>query len=125
MLFIKPEAIVFETHEDIIDYVTLGLPPTAKSFDCIMEALHTSYKDDVCIDNGSRNGQRDIIIKQNIIPDMIDDDVYEEILTRTYHNRLVNTAIGAGLIVVAGMAGYFIGKSAGREDAKYFYESNR
>lgn len=125
MLFIKPEAVVFEKQEDVIDYITLGLPPSGRNFESIMEALHTSYRDDVCIDKGARDGQNDLIIKQNIIPDEIDLDVYEQILKRTYQNRLVNTAFGAGLIVVAGVAGFFIGKSIGREDARYFYENNR
>lgn len=122
MLFIKPDAIVFEKHEDILDYVTLGVPPTRRNFDALMEAIHTTY-DDVCIDDGSKDGEQDLILKKNIIPDEIDPDVYEEILRTTYHNRIINT-VGVSICgILLTVGAYFIGKSDGREEAKHYYGS--
>lgn len=39
MLTVKPEEVKFESTNDVIDYVTLGLPPTKKNYKKLRNAI--------------------------------------------------------------------------------------
>lgn len=121
MLLIKPEVIQFEKPNDVIDYVTRGFPPSRAKFEGVMTALKTTY-DDVCVDGASTNG-KSIVIKKNIIPEEIDIDVYEDILRRTYNNRITNTATAAVLVAITFGVGFLIGKSSAKDDKDMYMEN--
>ena len=89
MILVNPKEVKFESSTDMIDYVSKGLPPTKKNFD----ALVTMINDDDLYIEGST-----FMNKQQFIDG----------LTRVYENncRKRNAIlIGAGVVVVAGVAG--------------------
>lgn len=104
IMMIDPKLVKFESTNDIVDYVTKGLPPTNKQFNELMEAV----KNPVCYDDDvPLPGQRVIICQEDVIDWYNNDTVNAEIieiLNRIHHNRIVarNIAIGVGVAVAVG-----------------------
>lgn len=108
-MIIKPENIVFETTEDVVDYISKGLPPSKKNFNKVMDAWNSSY-DEYSEDDKPIAGI-DVIIpvdaKMNI-----DTDTFNEVCRRVYHDRIRNRNIALGIAgaVALGMLGFGVSK---------------
>jgi len=89
----NPENIKFESTEDVIDYVTKGLPPTRKNYEKIVEKI--IYPDDP----NYPDNNKEVILSENIFK-VTDNETFMHTLDRVYDNRinnLKNIAIGAGI----------------------------
>jgi len=96
----NPAQIQFESQNDVIDYVTKGLPPRKKDFQSLMDAIEHRSPDDASVDK-ENPGSR-VIIRQGIEFDM-DDDALVNALNHIYKNRVHNRniLIGAGVVIGA------------------------
>lgn len=83
----------FESQNDVIDYVTKGLPPKKKDFETLMDAVATHDPSDV-------DPSRHVIIAPGVEFDM-DEDALINAMRRVYKNRCHNRniLIGAGIII--------------------------
>lgn len=102
-MIIDPSKIAFESSKDVVDYITLGIPPTRKQFDKLMYAVRHPEDTDVYT---PAIGEV-VIYKQDIAN--WSDSVYvqnavAEVLERVYRDRIVmrNVAIAVGAAVVVG-----------------------
>lgn len=102
----NPALIKFESTNDIVDYVTKGLPPTNAQFGALVTAIRFPV-DGKETHDGLRPGYDVIIHKDDIEnwrnPDKASEEIIA-ILTRVHHNRVVarNIAIGVGVAVAFG-----------------------
>lgn len=105
-MIINPNRIQFETKNDVIDYVTKGLPPSRKNFDIAMSVLRNS-NEDVVTESEFESDVINVIPMTNnsIIPNDHDREMIDAALTRVYENRIRNRNIAIGItgVVVAGI----------------------
>ena len=99
MILVQPEHVIFNSRQDIVDYVSKGLPPTKNNFIRLQQALYSP------IDfNGKEHPPceygKDVIINKKVI-DNIDIDEFNSILTRVYQNNVRNRNILIGLGITA------------------------
>lgn len=105
MIFVKPEKVYFENQNDVIDYVTKGLPPRKKDFDKVIGSIGVEKKEE----------------GKPFIPEaVLDMDASElkDVLHRVYEDNRKNYMIGgivAGSIIVGLVAALIIG---GGDDKK-------
>lgn len=92
-MIIKPENIKFENTNDIIDYVTKGLPPIKKNYEKIIDKV-MSPDSSQYVDN----------LNEVVLPEKIfgstDNETLMHVLDRVYDNRIKtikHTAIGLGI----------------------------
>lgn len=97
MSIISPEKIVFESQEDLVDFVTRGLVPSKKNFEKVMAKMYYPNADDEVRDPNS---------KELFIPERLfiqcDRDTMNIVLNRVYANRVRNRNI---ILVAAGVVG--------------------
>lgn len=86
MVIINPSYIKFETTEEVIDYVTLGFPPTKKNFEKIIESLKSEY--DVNTPQLTTKITNQVIIPKYV--DNTDNEKLAEYLERVYKNQVIN-----------------------------------
>lgn len=103
MSMAPPERVVFQKREDIIDYVSRGLPPSRRNFDRVMAVVRNPLTDEQ-IQNSTQN---DIVISERIVIG-IDQIEFTEIMDRVYRNNVRNRnmilgAIGVGALVGIGL----------------------
>ena len=88
MLLVDPGRILFENSNDVVDYVSRGLPPRKKDFERVMDAIHNNS-----VDNDVK------------IPDecfIINAEEFEAVLRRVYEaNCRKRNALLIGLGVAA------------------------
>lgn len=102
-MIINPERIVFESTNDIVDYISKGFPPTKNQFDRLMTAVNNPVDS-----RESRRPGYDVIITKECVKDW-NDPVYvqntvNEILNEVYKNKVAmrNTVIATGAVVIVG-----------------------
>ena len=120
-MLIDPKRVVFETKDDVIDYVSKGIfPPTEAHFKQVMDKVRTpDEKNDpnlIC-----KKG-REVVIDNTVIPES-DREVLEDVLTRVYGNRVEKrdtmlTLVGLG--IVATVAYKLFSSKNDEEDIDYF-----
>ena len=105
MILIKPENILWESRNDVIDYVGHGLPPRKKDFEKVIDALH---------------GRNDINIPTDIT--IMDQDEFEDIVRRIYENncRRRNRLIIIGAIAATIFIGAKIASHAKKKEQDEF-----
>lgn len=117
----KPEKIVFETTEDVVDYISKGLPPTKKNFNKVMIAWNSS------IDEYAKEDQpipgKDTIIPANAKMN-IDNDTFNAICERVYKNRVRNRNIALGIAGVLLLGSIGCGVSSSRHSSKEDEKNN-
>ena len=90
MLLINPKNIIFESKDDIIDYVCAGLAPRKKDFEAVMDAIADKH-------SGFDNG---ITVSQDLF--IMGQEEFEGILRRIYeNNRRTRNYILAGIGIAA------------------------
>lgn len=94
MLVIKPEHVVFENANDVVDYVALGMPPTKNNFNKVMEAIDRSdekaYRSNVYVPDKILN---------------VTDEQFKQVINQVYHDRCRNRnmVLGVGAVVTVGL----------------------
>lgn len=111
MLFIKPEDITFETQNDLIDYITKGLPPRKQDFQRVMHAYRNAGRQSVIVDAdgnqivGDSSSNESINFSSNFCTDSR-KEITDEILQRIYENQCRNRntiLITAGIVGLVGV----------------------
>ena len=95
-MLVKPENLKFETQNDVINYVSKGIPPMRKDFDQFIKAVGDSEQ--------HGNGP---YIPSGILK--IDSDEMKEVLHAVQKNNRRNTLIGECLIAGSLLIGIGIG----------------
>jgi hypothetical protein len=85
-MLIDPKNVVFETKDDVIDYVSKGIfPPREEHFNQVMNKVRTpDEKNDPTL--MCKKG-REVVIDNTVIPES-DREVLGDVLTRVYGNRV-------------------------------------
>ena len=96
-MLIKPEKILFENINDVIDYITKGFPPTKNNYDKIIFKIMNPDNPQCDDTNDSVSISKDDLKK-------IDRGALIYTLDRVYQNKINNTkhaaiGIGAGLLL--------------------------
>ena len=117
-MIVNPEKICFETTDDVIDYVSAGLPPTKKNFEKVITKVKKpdTYLGDAYYRNAPRAGIEVIIDESVINPS--DRNAIDYTLRRVYKNRIRNrnTALIASGVIGLGILGFiFNGKNSSNE----------
>ena len=87
-MLIDPTKVVFETKDDIVDYVSKGLfPPTQSQFDQVMHKVKNPDESTDC-SLGFRKG-KEVIITNEVMSDE-EKQILADVLTRVYGNRVQN-----------------------------------
>lgn len=107
MSVFNPKRIVFESEEDVIDYVSRGLPPTKKNFDQFITAVK-SPADELSVKGDGVSIPRSIFIE-------CDNATMDIALRRVYANRIHNRNI---LLTTAGIIAGVICIGAIRSNCK-------
>lgn len=107
-MIINPKNLKFETQNDVIAYVSKGIPPTRKDFDRFIKAVGDSEQ--------HGNGP---YIPSGILK--IDSDEMKEVLRAVYENNRRNTLIGecliaGSLLLGIGIGCIFVGKGDGSNE---------
>ena len=94
-MLINPKYVKFNSTNDVVDYVTLGLPPTDKNMESIIDMLR-KYKDDPDVIRGIDTplSFNPYIYKEN------DPETVAKVLARVNENRKTNAKIGLGLAMI-------------------------
>ena len=101
-----PSKIVFESTNDVVDYVSRGFVPSRKNFERVMLAVRVPTPDGVIPEKGTVSVPERLFIN-------CDNNTMNAALQRVYENRVRNRNIGIGImagIVIAGLV--FGGKSS-------------
>lgn len=114
-MIINPAKIEFESRDDIIDYISKGLPPSRKNFYEVMDKVEYPNSSSTYARLAPRAGE-EVIIVERLIPED-ERRTYEYILSRVYHNRVVrrNKRIAA-YIAIGALALIFGGKHKSHDD---------
>lgn len=111
----KPEKIKFETSDDIVDYISKGLPPTKRNYEKIKEAINTPIKIEITDEMLQKQDQ--VLITQPMVG-TLDEDTLLKVCDRVYHNRvkernLILMMVGIGVL---GALGFGIASNKKKED---------
>lgn len=111
----KPEKIKFETSDDIVDYISKGLPPTKRNYEKIKEAINTPIKIEITDEMLQKQDQ--VLITQPMVG-TLDEDTFLKVCDRVYHNRvkernLILMMVGIGVL---GALGFGIASNKKKED---------
>lgn len=90
MSIIDPKKVVFETEEDVVDYVSRGLPPSKKKYKEFINRV-SSPLNDLDMDDSEIVGDT-VIIRESLFLDC-DKDTLQRSLERVYANRIRNRNI--------------------------------
>lgn len=90
MSIIDPKKVVFETEEDVVDYVSRGLPPTKKKYKEFINRV-SSPLSDLDMDDSEIVGDT-VIIRESLFLNC-DKDTLQRSLERVYANRIRNRNI--------------------------------
>lgn len=114
MMVVQPERIAFTEQDDIIDYVTKGLPPTKKNFEKVISKVkNPDNSGDFYYRNAPKAGV-EVVINDYVVP-YDQRDQLDHTLKRVYKNRIRNrnTALIVGGLVVIGAIGILLGGGGG------------
>lgn len=102
-MYINPSKLVFEDKNDIVDYVSKGLPPKKKDLEKVIDAIHGRPVDDPA---------NEIVINPDLF--IIEPDEFEDVIRRIYENncRKRNYMIAAACIAGVILIGAKIAKHA-------------
>ena len=108
-MLVDPKRVVFETKEDIVDYVTKGFfPPMESNFNEVMNKVRNP--DNASDPNLVCKRGKEVIIDNSVVSDE-DRQILDEVLTKVYENRVRNRNITLatiiGGIMVAGIFSLF------------------
>lgn len=119
-MFIDPKKVVFETKDDVIDYVSKGFfPPRESHFNELMNKVRNpDEKNDIAL--ACKKG-KEVVIDNTIIPEA-DRKVLEEVLSKVYENRVEtrDTVLTLAGIGVAATVLYNFFSSKNDEEVDYF-----
>lgn len=90
--------LVFETPDDLIDYVTRGIPPTKKQYSEFSQQVHHAPASHV----ETQDGKNLTSMSQDTFrysEDMEDAEFMAKILDRAYQNQCTNVKITIGAVV--------------------------
>ena len=110
MMVVQPERIAFTEQDDIIDYVTKGLPPTKKNFEKVISKVkNPDNSGDFYYRNAPKAGV-EVVINDYVVP-YDQRDQLDHTLKRVYKNRIRNrnTILIVGGLAVLGALGILIG----------------
>ena len=110
MMVVQPERIAFTEQDDIIDYVTKGLPPTKKNFEKVISKVkNPDNSGDFYYRNAPKAGV-EVVINDYVVP-YDQRDQLDHTLKRVYKNRIQNrnTILIVGGLAVLGAIGILIG----------------
>ena len=110
MMIVQPERIAFTEQDDIIDYVTKGLPPTKKNFEKVISKVkNPDNSGDFYYRNAPKAGV-EVVINDYVVP-YDQRDQLDHTLKRVYKNRIRNrnTILIVGGLAVLGALGILIG----------------
>lgn len=106
-----PKNILFENSTDLVDYVTLGLPPAKRKYIEFRNAIQNPVSSE---DDLSQYARKQVAVRGNLVEHLTQEELYE-ILDRVYTNQrknyTVGLGIGIGVAIVAGCVGFFFGCS--------------
>ncbi len=110
MILVKPGEISFETQNDIIDYITKGIPPRKHDFELVMSRFMNPDSDTNIVDeNGNKISSKskdDVYISPMAIPtDLKSRELLEKAMERVYANRCRNRNILLGIAGISGVIG--------------------
>lgn len=121
----NPKRIKFETTDDIVDYVSKGLPPKKKNYNQIIFRLDSPITAEDLKNNRSIVGNETVITEDVVSTWVTQDDTDEltdiiDILNRVYANKRKDTIksiiIGAVVAVGAFVAGGAVAKHSSKND---------
>lgn len=97
-MLIDPQYVVFETKEDIVDYITKGiLPPKRSHFNKVITKIK-------CPDNHvyvELNKGKEVVIEDSVILES-ERELMEDVMKRVYENRVTNRNILLGSLGAIG-----------------------
>lgn len=114
-MLLDPSKIVFESKEDVIDYITKGLPPTRDNFEKVMAAMNNPVHDCYTRNPG------EVIIKESAVNCSEKEIItVNEICRQVYNNRRRNRniAIGIGIGVTAAVVIGYVSANSSDDDKK-------
>lgn len=112
MLLTRPQRIVFENQDDIVKYVTRGLPPRKSDFDQVISLVKNPMSDSE-VASATAN---DIVISERVFFD-IDKEQFARVLEKVYKEncRNRNILIASTTALVVGMLFSFSGSDKEKE----------
>lgn len=105
-MLINPENVVFETENDIIDYVSKGIVPSRKNFEKVMSKVRIPDYEKI-------EGQ--VYISKNMFI-KCDQETLDFALNRVYKNRVRNRNICIGSLALILIAGLLLGNKSDKKD---------
>lgn len=109
-MIIKPEKMVFEDTNDIIDYVSRGMVPTRKNFEKVMFKVR-------CPDTNDKKEENQVYIPEHLFINCSESDLAYA-LDRVYENRRRNQKIGIAAILITIGIGCLLGGAASNNKKK-------
>lgn len=108
MSIMNPAQIKFESQDDVIDYVTRGIPPRKKDFEDLMDSIRDSS-----------DPANHVVVAPGLEFDM-DEDAFVNAMNRVYKNRCRNRniLIGAGIVIGGIMIAAFSSQHSKINDLK-------
>jgi len=91
MLLVDPKSIVFEDRDDIINYVSKGLPPTKKNFKKVMAACSDPIDEEL-----NTYSPDDVVIPKELMLS-IDREEFISVMQKVYENNCRNRNIIIGI----------------------------
>lgn len=117
-MIMSPEKIKFEDRNDIIDYVSKGLPPTKGNYEKIIAVIKNPSTDE-----SSQKAGSDVIISKNLLDNSLgkplDPEAFTEVLDEVYKNRVKERNILIGITavtVISVIVGSIISSKKKKED---------
>lgn len=95
----NPNNLVFETREDVIDFITFGIVPNRENAQRVIAGI----RDDTAINPA---------VQINFIPE--DRKELADVLERVYENMRTMQYVAAGAIVTSGALGFMLGRRSVR-----------
>ena len=103
-----PKNILFESTNDLVDYVSKGLPPSKKQYGQFRIALNSP------VDDPEIYARQTVAVSRDIVSSFTQEDMYA-VFDRVYENQRKNYAIaivvGVAAAAICGVAGFALGCS--------------
>lgn len=95
----SPNSLVFETREDVIDFISLGIVPSRENARRVIESIRS-----------------DVVTTPAVQINFIPQDRLEmaDVLERVYENIRTMQYVAAGAIVTSGTVGFLLGRHTRR-----------
>ena len=117
MMILPPEKVMFNSQQDIIDYVSRGLPPTQKEFSNLMERIQRPMTYEEIMK--SRNKNENLVYIEDRLFMNIEKEQFENILNRVYENNVRNRNVllfSIGVVSIGLIGGMLFHKRNDEDD---------